>query len=142
MLSLEYGKALDRREIPFLVMEGCDFMNVNKVHPYKQKCVGAVCSSAKSEFSGIVSKIIVFGSSVTYNCRPWSDLDICIEWKHEFRDDIMQLLPEPAKFIKVVESSVRRLCICHELDIVFLNDNDGHCSLYNEIMEKGVVVYE
>lgn len=95
------------------------YMNVEKIFPTQQKDVGKVISVWKKDDN--IRKIIIFGSSVTSACNPWSDIDIYVEMLEKKR--------RPATGIKEVS-----------LDIWTNYDVDE--GLLKEIMEKGVVVYE
>jgi len=44
------------------------------IHPYKQHVVKTIVDNTFPE----ISQIIVFGSSITTACKPYSDVDICV----------------------------------------------------------------
>lgn len=95
------------------------YMNVEKIFPTQQKDVGKIIRVWKEDEN--IRKIIIFGSSVTSACNPWSDIDIYVEMQEKKK--------RPAVGIKEVP-----------LDIWTNYDVDEE--LRKEIMEKGVVVYE
>ena len=67
-----------------------------------------------------VKKIIIFGSSVTSACNPWSDIDVFVELKRE--------------------DTLRKPKVGVPIDLWTNYDVDDR--LMQEISEKGVVVYE
>lgn len=95
------------------------YLNVEKIFPTQQKDVGTVISVWKKDKN--IKRIIIFGSSVTAACNPWSDIDIYVE--------MLEKKKRPAVGIKEVP-----------LDIWTNYDVDEE--FRKEIMEKGVVVYE
>jgi predicted nucleotidyltransferase len=44
------------------------------IHPYKQMIVRNVVEKVFSD----ITQLIVFGSSVSLTCKPYSDVDICV----------------------------------------------------------------
>jgi len=44
------------------------------IHPYKQQVVKAIVDNIFPE----ISQLIVFGSSTTTACKPYSDVDVCV----------------------------------------------------------------
>ena len=94
------------------------FMNCEKIFPTKQKYVRALIDRLAPDED--VEQIIVFGSSVTAACNPWSDVDLYVEMKKEKRRPVL------------------RVGIPVDYWTNFLVDED----LYKEIMKKGVKVYE
>lgn len=59
------------------VLKDLTFDNVRLIFPLKQKAVYEMIQICKKEPN--VRKIIIFGSSVTSACNPWSDIDIYFE---------------------------------------------------------------
>jgi len=55
------------------------YKNINHIFPTKQKDVGEMVDVCKKDKN--IQRIIVFGSSVTPLCNPWSDIDIYFEMK-------------------------------------------------------------
>lgn len=100
------------------VPENERFMNVEKVFPTQQKDVSKIVEKLSNNI--IVQKIIIFGSSVTSACNPWSDIDIYLELREE--------------------QQVRAPKVFAPLDIWTNYDVDGR--LLSDIKEKGVVVFE
>lgn len=100
------------------VDEDSVFQNVELIFPTQQVDVSKIIDV----FSKLeeVKKIIVFGSSVTAACNPWSDIDLFVQIDREIR------LKKP------------RI----EVPIDLWTNFDVDENLMNEINEKGVVVYE
>lgn len=94
------------------------FKNVELIFPTQQADVSKIIAA----FSKIkeVEKIIVFGSSVTAACNPWSDIDLFVQTVREIR------LKKP------------RL----EVPIDLWTNFDVDENLLEEINETGVIVYE
>ena len=59
------------------VLKNLTFDNVRLIFPLKQKAVYEMIQVCKKEPN--VRKIIIFGSSVTSACNPWSDIDILVD---------------------------------------------------------------
>lgn len=57
------------------------FLNINKIFPTQQEDVGKMIEVCKKIPN--IKKIIIFGSSVTSRCNPWSDIDIFFETERE-----------------------------------------------------------
>lgn len=94
------------------------FMNVEKIFPTQQKDVSVLVW--EYSLNPAVKKIVVFGSSVTSACNPWSDLDVFVELTEEV------ILRKPR--------------VSTEVDLWTNFDVDERLML--EIEEKGVVVFE
>lgn len=60
---------------------GKPFLNIKKIFPTKQKYVAQMIDVCKNNPN--VKKIIIFGSSITSGCNPWSDIDIYFEMEKE-----------------------------------------------------------
>ena len=88
------------------------YKNINRIFPTKQKDVGEMVKVCKKDDN--IRKIIVFGSSVTPLCNPWSDIDIYFEMK-----------------------TGSRAAVFDRWDNFSVDDD-----LMHEIATKGVVVYE
>ena len=71
---------------------------------------------------GNIKKIVIFGSSVTSACNPWSDIDVYFEMEHD----------------------VNKFPVAKNAENAFDKWSNFTVSeeLLNEINEKGVVVYE
>lgn len=96
------------------------YKNINRIFPTKQKDVGEMVEVCKKDEN--IQKVIVFGSSVTPLCNPWSDIDIYFEMK------------EPRSNFP---STGSRTAIFDKWDNFSVDDD-----LMHEIATKGVVVYE
>ena len=60
------------------IVDKNSFKYVNRIHPLKQRIVKEIVAAAKID--PYVKRIIIFGSSIRYDCDISSDLDICIDW--------------------------------------------------------------
>lgn len=53
----------------------CDnYMSANKIFPTQQRDVYHIIKICRRDLN--INKVIIFGSSVTALCNPWSDIDI------------------------------------------------------------------
>ncbi len=96
------------------------FKNVNHIFPTQQADVKKMIDICKDDKN--IKKIIIFGSSVTSRCNPWSDIDIYFEFKKE-----------PNKYPSTASSTA----IFDKWDNFNVNNE-----LMREISKNGVVVYE
>ena len=110
------------------------YKNENKIHPFVREKVGIIVSNAKNISD--VTKLIVFGSSVTDKCRPDSDIDLAVEYKNKSYDECWDPTPKTTK----ARISLRKR-VGKNIDIID-KDNPGWKSLLDEINNNGVVVYE
>lgn len=94
------------------------FKNAARIFPTQQKDVCEIIKRYSADSN--VKKLIVFGSSITSACNPWSDIDIYVEMEEN------KNLPP---------SGVREVAV----DVWTNFTVDKH--LYSEI-KKGVTVYE
>ncbi|WP_405379632.1 nucleotidyltransferase domain-containing protein [Phascolarctobacterium sp.] len=115
------------------IVDKDSFMNVNRVHPLKQKIVQSIVAAAKEDKE--VKRIIIFGSSVRYDCDIDSDLDICIDWKQDCYDADGILKPFTKNMRKIISAVTKGLADVVNYQYVAGTDID-------EAVEKGVVVYE
>ena len=99
------------------------------VHPYKQHAVKHLVDNVDDW----VDVVIIFGSSVTHAHHYESDLDVCIIGipDEEFSSQKLRLRGEPYDFILVDSAMILRQ----------KSDEDFN-SVYRDIMEEGVVVYD
>lgn len=116
-----------------VIVQSPTALRLNRIHPLKQRLVDAICKEAKNH--KVVKRIIIFGSSIRWDAHQWSDLDICIDWYGDVRDD---------NFVDVKEVSEfkNRISILSEgnadiIDYQFLNE-----TVVADAVEKGVCVYE
>lgn len=104
----------------FEILSNLNYENINHIHPLKQQDVSNLIT-AVTEDSHIIG-MIIFGSSVRFDCHSGSDLDVLI-----IRDD--SKLTIDASLTSVIS----------ELDIIF-NTRLGE-RLAAEIAKTGVIVY-
>lgn len=97
------------------------------INPIKQDYVDKICDAAKE--SGIVNRLIIFGSAVTDHCDQESDLDICVDTDCEDNNRALFKL----------YVSMSRICDynCDILTYSKLGEK-----IRNEVDQKGVLVYE
>lgn len=109
------------------------FLNVNRIHPIKQKAVKEIVAAAAKDRE--VNRIIIFGSSIRYDCDMTSDLDICIDWKDKCYDDAGVLMPFTKNMRREISSVTKG-----RADVV----NYGYLSdtVIEDAVKKGVIVYE
>lgn len=94
------------------------FRNVAKIFPTQQRDVYTLIKSYTKEPA--VRRIIIFGSSITAACNPWSDIDVYVELD--------------------VEKNLPASCVTDvPVDLWTNYSVDKH--LYSEI-KKGVTVFE
>lgn len=96
------------------------YKNVEKIFPLKQHVVEELIAHCQI-FYPKVTRIVIFGSSVTSRCNPWSDLDVYLEGI-ERKDGFVP--PQNDAY-----------------DIWYASDLTPENLLLLEIRTKGVVVY-
>lgn len=96
------------------------FLNINRIFPTKQKYIARMIDEAKKDAN--IKRIIIFGSTVLARCNLWSDIDIFFDCEKE---------PTSLPSIKDHEQAFDK----------FTNFGISN-SFLEEIMKKGVVVYE
>lgn len=101
-----------------------EIKNIRKIYPLKQGVVGDIVRAVDGYTA--IDKVIVFGSSVTSLCNPWSAVDIyfenCIGYPWGLREHISK------------EYALQSLD-------VWTNEMVDE-TLLREIETKGVIVYE
>lgn len=102
----------------FEVKPNVTFLNCNRVHPLKQLEIQKLCDSCITDSQ--IQELIVFGSSVNFNCNSRSDIDIVV-----IRQDGLAKVPDEF------------FAINSELDIIFSVGERLKKILY----ETGVSVY-
>ncbi|MCD7865890.1 MAG: nucleotidyltransferase domain-containing protein [Clostridiales bacterium] len=104
----------------FEILDGCESMNMNHIHPLKQRAVSALIRLLA--YDSHVRAAIVFGSAVRFDCHSASDLDLLI-----VRDDDQMRIDAPLESIP------------GEMDILFASHLGDR--LRREIARTGVLVY-
>ena len=115
------------------VVDNESFSNVNPVHPLKQRIVKDIVASARND--RFIRRIIIFGSSIRYDCDVNSDLDICIEWSEACYDEDGVLKPFTRNIRRIISSVTSG-----NADVVNYDYLDE--TLIQNAVERGVVVYE
>lgn len=104
----------------FVVLDGVDFQDCNRVHPLMQKRVQTILQNLSQDTN--VKKIVLFGSSIEFRCNSYSDIDLYIEkYNHD----------------KPLEKDYEIDC---EVDLIF--DLNPSSRLYQEIDKKGLLLFE
>ncbi|MCD8365033.1 MAG: nucleotidyltransferase domain-containing protein [Clostridiales bacterium] len=116
----EYVKHNGENLWDFEILDGCDCMNINHIHPLKQRDVTAL--SRILSYDAHIQEAIVFGSSVRFDCHSASDLDVLI-----VRDDEKMRIDAPVDEIR------------SEMDVIFASHLGK--KLRDEIARTGVPVY-
>ena len=96
------------------------FKNIHRIFPTQQAEIAKMIDVCKAIPN--IKRIIIFGSSITPQCNPWSDIDIFFDLSQE-----MTKLP----VVKDTET------VWDKWDTFSVDKN-----LLDEILRTGVVVYE
>ena len=107
------------------------FKNLQYIHPIKREKIKKGLEYISKKNDGCISKVIVFGSSVTDDCTNNSDIDLC------FVTDTNCKNPVYADIYGNMEIVMDDLC-----DILSYSKLNSDGDLKAEIDKKGVVVYE
>lgn len=101
-----------------------------RIHPLKQKVTDEIYQYVKN--NKYIQKVIIFGSSVNIRCHRKSDVDIAIMiHQEEYNISIQNSISEEIQEITN-----------YNADIIWLNKVEKDTKLYNNIYNKGVVIYE
>ena len=104
-------------------------MNIDKINIIKRDQVRELCKIADE--SGIVKRIVIFGSSVRDDCTEESDVDFWISFSCDVQD--IRIYNFGTKIGKVLEYNYDML-----IDgLLILSDAMKH-----SVFDKGVTVYE
>lgn len=134
MTTNEYLVARKSKNWKFNNVVGKDaFLNVEYIHPLKQQQVEKIVQEAQKD--GAVNRIIVFGSSIRYDCDITSDLDLCIDWYEDCYDENGVLKPFTCGMRKFISSIT-----LGKADVVNYAYLDS--TVLKKSVEEGVVVYE
>lgn len=108
-----------------------DYPVLKHIYPTMQK---EVCKIIKfAEETPDIQKVVIFGSSVRWDCRPDSDIDICI-WLTD-KDKNME------KYFDIYRKMYRVISLDFQFDFLYYDDLVSK-DLKNEINTKGVTVFE
>ena len=108
-------------------------VNLEYIHPLNQELVNKIAERASEDSN--VKRIIIFGSSITNRCNPFSDLDLCIDWRMRSHDDDGVFVPETNAFMKFIAIETKG-----NVDILAYDDIEN--PLMRKSIDEGVVVYE
>lgn len=134
MTTEEYLTARKSKNWKFnSIVEDTAFRHVNKIHPIKQRVVKEIVDAARSDQE--VERIIIFGSSIRYDCDITSDLDICIDWKQDCYDAEGILKPFTGNMRRAISKATKG-----RADVVNYDYLDG--TVVEDAVKEGVVVYE
>ena len=115
------------------VVPSDSFSGVNRIHPLKQREVKKIVDTARTDEA--VRRIVIFGSSIRYDCNETSDLDICIDWDRDCYDADGVLLPFTRNMRKAISTATKG-----KADVVNYAYLDG--TNVKEAVQEGVLVYE
>jgi predicted nucleotidyltransferase len=134
MTTEEYLNARKSKDWRFnRIVDNTSFRNVNRIHPIKQKIVKDIVDEAKKDQE--VERIIIFGSSIRYDCDMTSDLDICIAWKDDCYDENGVLKPFTRNMRQVISTFTNG-----KADVVNYDYLAG--TEVEDAVNEGVIVYE
>ncbi len=134
MNSQEYLERVSKKGWRYhLLVEEPKAINLEYIHPLKQKLVDDVAREAQNDPH--VKRLIIFGSAITGRCNPFSDLDICVDWIMPSHDDDGVYVPETVSFMKFISVAAKG-----NVDILSYDDI-GNADLIRNI-DDGVVVFE
>ena len=134
MTSQEYLELSSQKNWKYnLVIKNPVAINLEFIHPLKQELVNVIVGRAIEDIN--VKKLIVFGSSITNKCSPFSDLDICIDWKIRSHDDDGVYVLETNAFMKFISLKSNG-----NVDILSYDDIENQS--IKEAVDGGIVVYE
>lgn len=134
MTTEEYLTARKSKNWKFnSVVDRTSFRHVNRIHPIKQKQVEEIVAVARDDQE--VKRLIIFGSSIRYDCDITSDLDICIDWKNDCYDADGVLKP----FTRNMRRAISRITK-GKADVVNYDYLEG--TAIENAAKEGVVVYE
>lgn len=100
------------------IVSNDNFLNQSLIFPTQQRDVGSLIKEFSTRTA--VKKIVIFGSSVTTACNPWSDIDVYVELSEDIN-------LRPPHF---------------EVPVDLWTNFDVDERLLEEITENGVTVYE
>ena len=134
MTTEQYLQARKSKDWKFNTTIPADsFLHVNRIHPLKQRAVKEIVDAARTDSA--VKRIIVYGSSIRYDCDISSDLDICIDWAQPCYDMEGVLLPFTANMRRAISRSTKGMA-----DVMNYSEVPG--SLVESAIREGVTVYE
>lgn len=102
----------------FRVVNKCKFKNNERIHPLQQQSIEDILKTFKSFEE--VQKVIVFGSSIEERCGYESDIDLYVELSDE---------------VNIKKYSA-------EKPVDLWTNYNTPSEMYEEIIKKGVVIYE
>ena len=134
MTTEEYLVARKSKDWKFnTVVDKEAFSNVNKIHPIKQRMVRDIVDVARRDQA--VRRIIIFGSSIRYDCDITSDLDICLDWFEDCYDEEGVLKPFTGNMRKMISIITKG-----RADVVNLDYLAG--TVVEDAVKEGIIVYE
>ncbi|MBQ4058062.1 MAG: hypothetical protein IJD40_03925 [Lachnospiraceae bacterium] len=132
MTFYDYKVNSTKRTWKFNKIVSDNVMNIEYIHPLKQKIIVDIVKSAKENIG--IKSIRVFGSAITSECDFESDLDLCIDWNFDCYDDEGVLVPETVSFMHNISMITKGKC-----DVVHLQYLAG--TIVEQDAREGVVVY-
>lgn len=132
MTFYDYKTDSAKRTWKFNKIISDDIMNIEYIHPLKQKVVSNIVKKAQTD-SGVKS-IRIFGSAITNQCDFNSDLDICIDWNFNCYDSDGVLVAATVSFMHEISMLTKGQC-----DVVHLQYLAG--TVVEQDAREGVIVY-
>ena len=104
------------------------------IHPLQQRAVDDLIDYIEhdSQLKCSLDYVIIFGSSITFDCNSWSDLDVACK----FIDDTDLTIK-----VDRMRQAIRATAYS-DYDLIWLNRDDLMESLIDEIKYKGVTIWK
>jgi len=118
----------------YLFADGENFP-LNIVHPLKSKYVKRFLAQV---FPPYVEAIVLYGSCLTLNCQPWSDIDVYIITQTGILEASRKLILEALHVL--CEPLGKWDCIVESSDAYFSSTQESG-SLEREVYRNGAVIY-
>lgn len=109
---------------------------IKKIHPRKQRLVEYIYRLVRYNYSDVIRRVIIFGSSITRECYWGSDLDVCIDWNPDFYKESDFIMTGRVLDARIAIGSL----IDGNGDILCYREDDDR-GVYKDIREKGVDIY-
>lgn len=106
------------------------FKNIQYINPLKQQKVYDIIGILKRYDK--IKNMYIFGSSIRSDCRPESDIDLCLSYDGNVYD-------EDGVYIKEINQLIREIRSCAICDVIFEQDIKG--SMIEKDVRNGVLVY-
>lgn len=119
------------RTFPVINRRFNSVLNIDKIHPLKQKKVFDLATNIDS---GLVKRVWIYGSSTNNSCNIRSDLDVLVELDDgssaDYEDSVCKINKQ---FSKLIGS---------DFDLTILGELDTKKQFYNNIIKTMRLIYE